>query len=69
MTNKDGMYPEIAKVERSKRFTQTGIKEFVSDGYTRCKRCGNDITKGETHMWVRNQGSFHIGKCPTNEGN
>ena len=60
----DGIYPEATKVENVRKFSATGIKQYVSDGHTKCKRCGNKIAEGETHMWVRGQGSFHDGKCP-----
>jgi hypothetical protein len=61
------MYPEIGKAHNIKNFNRSGIKAFVSDGGTKCRRCDRLIAEGETFSWVRGKGSYHIGSCPKPE--
>lgn len=56
--------PDAEKVARIKKYHGSGIKAFVSDGHTKCKRCDRLIAKGETHTWVRGKGNYHVGSCP-----
>jgi hypothetical protein len=59
--------PDAVKVARIRDFNNSGIKSFVSDGHTKCKRCSNLIPTGIAFTWVRGKGSYHIGSCPKPE--
>lgn len=58
------IYPEGQKAHNIRETARKGIKNFVSNGHHKCKRCGEAIAEGETFAWVYGKGNYHIGSCP-----
>ena len=56
--------PDADKVARIRNYNNSGIKAFVSNGNTKCKRCNQLIANGELNTWVRGKGNYHVGSCP-----
>lgn len=52
-------FPEARKLQRIRNYNESNIKQYVSEGNTKCWRCNETIKEGDPVLWVRGGGSYH----------